>query len=111
LKIGIVSGAYEEDINLILKKAHLSKELFDITIGANTIKKAKPHPDVFKYALKKLNIKPDEALFVGDAVETDYKAAEKVGVKAVLIQRTETKTQNANFRTVNSLREIFNFID
>jgi putative hydrolase of the HAD superfamily len=110
LKIGIVSGAYEEDISLILERAHLQKELFDITVGANTIEKAKPHPDVFKYALKKLNIKPDEALFIGDAVETDYKGAEKVGIKAVLIQRTETKIQKANFRTINSLNEIFNFI-
>lgn len=111
LKIGIVSGAYEEDINHILEKAHLQNELFDITIGANTIKKAKPHPDVFKYALRKLNIKPDETLFIGDAVEADYKGAENVGIKAILIQRTETKTQKANFRTINSLKEIFNFID
>jgi putative hydrolase of the HAD superfamily len=110
LKTGIVSGAYEEDINLILEKAHLQNELFDIKIGANTIKKSKPHPDVFEYALSKLNTKPSEALFIGDAVETDYKGAEKVGIKAILIQRKKEQTQ-ANLRMIKSLEEIFNFID
>jgi putative hydrolase of the HAD superfamily len=110
LKTGIISDAYEEDINLILEKAHLKNELFDIKIGANTIKKIKPHPDVFKYALSKLYTKPNEALFIGDAVETDYKGAEKVGIKAILIQRKKEQTQ-ANLRTIRSLEEIFNFID
>jgi HAD superfamily hydrolase (TIGR01662 family) len=112
LKIGIISGAYEEDINIILEKVHLQKHLFDVIIGANTIKKAKPHPDVFKYALKKLNVKPDETLFIGDAIDADYEGAEKVGIKAILIQRNETKTlKTGNLRAITSLKEIFDFID
>jgi hypothetical protein len=40
------------------------------------------------------------------------KAAEKVGVKAILIQRTKPNARKTgNLRTVNSLEEIFNFID
>jgi len=112
LKIGIISGAYEEDINIILEKVHLQKNLFDVIIGANTIKKAKPHPDVFKYALKKLNVKPDETMFIGDAIDADYEGAEKVGIKAILIQRTETETfKTGNLRAITSLKEIFDFID
>lgn len=92
LKIGIISGAYEEDITIILEKANLHKDFFDIIIGANTIKKTKPHPDVFKYALNKLNVKPYEVWFIGDAVDADYEGAEKVGIKAILIQRAENKS-------------------
>lgn len=112
LKIGIISGAYEEDIYIILDKVHLPKDFFDIIVGANTIKKAKPHPDVFRYALKKLNVKPEEALFIGDVVDADYEGAEKIDMKAILIQRTEAQTpRTTNLRTISSLKEIFNFID
>jgi len=111
LKIGLVSGGYEEDVYAILETITLPKELFDVIIGANTIKKVKPHPDVFRYALKKLKVKPDETLFIGDAIDDDYKGAEKVGIKAILIQRTENHTnKTSRLRTITSLEEIFKYI-
>lgn len=112
LKVGLISGAYEEDVYIILEKVTLRKELFDVIIGADTIKKAKPHPDVFRYALRKLKVKPDETLFIGDAVEADYKEAEEVGIKAILIRRTENNTnETSGLRTVTNLKEIFKYID
>jgi HAD superfamily hydrolase (TIGR01662 family) len=111
LKIGLVSGGYEEDVHAILETITLRKELFDVIIGANTIKKVKPHPDVFKYALRKLKVKPDETLFIGDAIDDDYKGAEKVGIKAILIQRTEKYTnKTSRLRTITSLKEIFKYM-
>jgi len=38
LKIGLISTAYEEEINLILEKACLEKTIFDIIVGVDTIK-------------------------------------------------------------------------
>jgi putative hydrolase of the HAD superfamily len=108
LKTGLISTAYEEDIDAISRKAGLEIDLFDVVIGANTIKQEKPHPDVFRHALKKLNVKPEEALFIGDNIDADYKGAEKVGIRALLIQRTETKTPR--LRTITSLKEIFKHI-
>jgi 2-haloalkanoic acid dehalogenase type II len=109
LKTGLISTAYEEDINAISKKAGLKTNLFDIVIGANTIKEEKPHPDVFKYALKKLNVKPEETLFIGDNIDADYNGAENVGINALLIQRTEAKT--SGLRTITSLDDTFKYID
>jgi len=112
LKVGIVSDAYEEDVYAILEKVALQKELFDAIVGANTIKKTKPHPDVFRYALEKLKVKPDETLFIGDEVEADYKGAEEVGIKAILIRRTESNAHEASgLRTITNLEEIFKYID
>lgn len=112
LKIGLISTAYEEDIYAIFGKANLQKKLFDVIIGANTIKKEKPHPDVFRYALMKLNVKPEETLFIGDSIDADYKGAEKVGIHAALIQRTENKTNETyGLRTITNLKEIFKYID
>ncbi|MDH5375036.1 MAG: HAD family hydrolase [Candidatus Bathyarchaeota archaeon] len=105
LKIGLISNAYEEEIHLALEKVDLEKTTFDITVGVDTTKKVKPNPDVFKYALKKLDVKAEEAIFVGDNVEVDYKGAENAGLHALLVDRTE-KQKQSDLRTIKNLKEI-----
>jgi len=107
LKLGIITGGYEEDVEKILPKAMLEK-FFDVYVGVNTIGKRKPHPSAFKCALKQLGIKPKEAIFVGDQLEADYMGAQKVGIKALLIQREGMPI--AGVTTIASLREIFDFL-
>ncbi len=86
LKLGLVTGGFEEDIEMILPQTGLDK-LFDVKVGVNTTGKRKPHPKAFKYALKQLGVKPHEAVFVGDNFEADYLGAQKVGMMPVLIKR------------------------
>ncbi len=112
LKTGLISTAYEEDIDAICRTAGLDKNFFDIIVGVNTIKKEKPHPEVFKYALEKLGANPKEALFVGDHIEADYKGSQKVGMRPLLIQRTENATnRNPDLLVIRHLDEIFQYID
>lgn len=108
LKLGLISNGYEEEINLILENADLEKTTFDIIVGVDTIKKVKPNPDIFKYAVNKLNVKPEEAMFVGDNVDADYKGAENAGIHALLIDRTEKK--QSDLRTIKNLKEILSQI-
>ena len=105
LKIGLISIAYEEEIHSTLEKADLDKTTFDIIVGVDTAKKIKPNPDVFKYALKKLDVKAEEAIFVGNNVEVDYKGAENAGLHALLVDRTE-KQKQSDLRTIKNLKEI-----
>lgn len=112
LALGLVSNAYEEEINLTLRKANLEKEIFDIIVGVDTIKKAKPHPDVFQYALRKLKVRPAETLFTGDNIEVDYEGAEKVGIKAILVKRKESDIKKTSgLRTIANLKEIFRYVE
>jgi putative hydrolase of the HAD superfamily len=111
LKLGLISTAYEKDITAILERANLEKGFFDIIIGANTIKREKPHPDVFRYALRKLKVKPEETLFVGDHIDNDYKGARAVGIYALLIQRESRSLDNiTDFKRISSLEEIYKFM-
>jgi putative hydrolase of the HAD superfamily len=111
LKLGLISTAYEEEINIILRKANLEKEIFDIIVGVDTIKKAKPHPDVFQHALRKLKVRSEETLFIGDKLDADYKGAEKVGIRAILIKRAETNAKKTQgLRTITNLEEIFRYL-
>jgi HAD superfamily hydrolase (TIGR01549 family) len=104
LKVGLVSNGYEEEIDLILEKVNLEKATFDVTVGVDKIRKAKPNPDIFKYAISKLDVGPEEAIFVGDNEEADYKGAENAGVHALLIDRTGK--QQSDLKTIKNLKEI-----
>jgi len=107
LKIGLVTRGYELDIEQILPRAGL-EEFFDVCVGSDTTGKKKPKPEAFKHALKQLDVKPQEAIFVGDNPELDYFGAQKVGMKAVLIQR-EGKPA-IGVKAIASLKEIFDFL-
>ncbi|MDH5483003.1 MAG: HAD family hydrolase [Candidatus Bathyarchaeota archaeon] len=104
LKVGLISNGYEEEIILVLKKANLERTTFDIIVGVDTIKKVKPNPDIFRYAISKLDVKPEETIFVGDNSEVDYKGAENSGIHALLIDRTEK--QQSDLRTIKNLKEL-----
>ena len=112
IKVGLISNAYEEDIDAILDKAGLEKKLFDIIVGVNTIKKEKPHPDVFHHALRRLNVEPGETLFVGDHVDNDYRGARAVGIHALLIEREDrSTTDSSDLERIRSLEDVFKFIE
>jgi len=119
LKLGIITGGFEEDIEAIMPKTELD-DLFDVKVGVNTTGKRKPHPEAFKYALKQLGIRPSEAIFVGDNYEADYEGAEKVGMMPVLIRRKGPPLQKlftdvclelpSGIRSVQRLDEILNVL-
>ncbi len=104
LALGLISNGYKEEINLVLEEANLEKRTFDIIVGVDTVQNMKPHPDVFKYAIKELDVKPEEAIFVGDDVEADYKGAKNAGLHALLLDRTGKK--QSDLRTIKNLKEI-----
>ena len=116
LKLGIITGGFEEDIEMITPRMGLD-ELFDVKVGVNTTGKRKPDPKAFKYALKQLKVKPSEAIFVGDNLKADYEGAEKVGMIPVLIKRRSSPTQrlftevcselSSETRTIEAFDEIF----
>jgi len=108
LKLGVVTGGYELDMEQILPRAGLEK-FFDVCVGADTIGKRKPSPEAFKQALKRLDVKPEEAIFVGDMLEQDYLGAQKVGMKAFLIQREGKPV--VGVKAITSLREIFDLLE
>ncbi len=118
LKLGIITGGYIEDIEQILPKVGL-ETFFDVFVGVDTTGKRKPHPTAFKYALHQLEIKPKEAIFVGDNYETDYLGAKKVGMIPVLIKREDSNLVSRfwsdspppDARTIRRLDEIFDILE
>lgn len=118
-KLGIVTGGFEEDIEMIVPRTGLDS-YFDVKVGVNTTGKRKPHPAAFRYALKQLSVEPSEAIFVGDNFENDYMGAQNVGIIPVLVKRNiqsnlrwytaECLKLTSDIRSIESLDEIFDVI-
>ncbi|HEX2916301.1 MAG TPA: HAD-IA family hydrolase [Chloroflexia bacterium] len=49
----------------------------------------KPNPKIFEYALQTLEIRPDEALHVGDSLSADVGGATELGINALWLVRPE----------------------
>jgi putative hydrolase of the HAD superfamily len=91
-----------------LKSKYSLNKYFDLILASYQTKILKPDLRIFKFALKKLDIKKQEAIMVGDNMKDDVISAQKFGISAILIDR---KNKYPNFkRRITSLNEIFNFL-
>ena len=72
LKLGLVSGAFRKEIELVLQRAKLA-EHFKIIVAGDDITTSKPEPDGYLLAVKRLNkaypelnLQPQECLAIED---------------------------------------------
>jgi putative hydrolase of the HAD superfamily len=89
LKLGLVSNGFEQDLDHVLGELGL-KKWFDTIVCIDSCNCAKPDKQIFLYALDKLEMKPIDALFVGDSVVQDYEGAMNVGIRPYIIDREGT---------------------
>lgn len=93
-KLGIVSNlSIPECAWQLLEKFDL-KKYFDAIILSGDINKRKPSPEIFEKALRALNVKASETIFVGDTLSMDIKGAKNVGISAILIERKTSLTDS-----------------
>jgi len=107
IRIGLVSNGFKKDLNRVLSELGLEK-WFDIIVCIDSCNCAKPDKEIFLYTLRRLGIKPDETVFVGDSVMQDYEGALGVGIKPYLIDRNGKFSSNYNKLT--RLTEILELI-
>ena len=49
---------------------------------------AKPHPEIFRTALRTLGVTAESTVLVGDNLEDDVLASKSIGIRAVLLDRS-----------------------
>jgi HAD superfamily hydrolase (TIGR01549 family) len=81
-RIALASSAKEDELRAYKKIAHI-EDLIEEETSADDADKSKPHPDIFEAALERLgDIKPDEAIVVGDT-PYDAEAAGKLNLRTI----------------------------
>lgn len=69
------------------------RDSFEELISGDFVDKSKPEPDIFLYALDKLNVKNDEAIVIEDS-ENGVTAANRAGIKVIGYKGDETSNQD-----------------
>lgn len=107
LKTGLISN-FDSRLETILKGLDLFKH-FNCLSYSGKVGFSKPDLRIFQFALKELNILPEEAIYVGDSLNIDYYPACDMNIRALLIDR-DKKALIKDIKTISSLSEIFDFI-
>lgn len=82
IKLGIVSGARPEVMELLGKEGLLDR--FDIVVLGGDVVRGKPDPEGIHKALDHLTVPPEMALYVGDT-PVDIQASRAAGIRAVSV--------------------------
>jgi putative hydrolase of the HAD superfamily len=85
--LGVVSNSTSEaSVRRILDRVGIL-DYFSGVVSSGTEGVEKPDPEIFRRAVKRMNVRPDEAMFVGNLAQTDAKAAEAAGLHGVWLNR------------------------
>ncbi len=83
--LAVVSN-WDSTLGRLLDVHGLSGSFSAVLISA-VEKSAKPHAEIFRRACRRLGLRADEALHVGDSLEEDYEGARSAGLSALLLDR------------------------
>jgi phosphoglycolate phosphatase-like HAD superfamily hydrolase len=81
LQIAVASSAKKDELEKYLEIAHITG-LVDVSVSAEDAAQSKPAPDIFKVALRKLNIAGPDACAIGDT-PYDAEAACKASIPTI----------------------------
>jgi putative hydrolase of the HAD superfamily len=83
LMLGLVSNT-GRDLDAFV--AHHGLDV-DAVVSSGVHGKTKPHPTIFRAALERLGVEPEDAVMIGDSVEDDVEGAQAAGIHALLLDR------------------------
>jgi len=104
-KLGLVSSAPKENIDLVLNKLNLSG-IFDCIVSGQEVSESKPSPQIYLLAAKKLEVTPNDCVVIEDS-PLGVKAAKTAGMRCLAITNTHTRQKLAEAdRAADSLENV-----
>ena len=109
---GLVQGVVSDwgtDLVPLLHAHEVTRHL-DFVVASAAVGTAKPHPDIFRFALARADLQPAEVVYVGDSYVSDVLGARAVGIAPVLLDR-EGKAPAVDCPVVSSLLEVLDLVE
>lgn len=104
VSLGMITNGYGQfQMNNV--KALGIEQYFDVILVSEWEGIKKPDPEIFQRALEKINVSPEQSIFVGDHPENDVKASQNIGMKGIWKKDLQWKDVKADF-IVNNLEEL-----
>jgi len=85
-KIAILSDQWPVSRESVMPRQYINK--FDVVISSDEVGIRKPNPEIYQITLKRLKVKPSEALFIDNQI-WNIKPAEKLGIYSILYQNNK----------------------
>ncbi|MFC7444404.1 HAD family hydrolase [Mesoflavibacter profundi] len=105
IPIGIISNFNSSLEDVLKDKIDVS---FSNIFVSEKIGYSKPDIRLYKLALDKLNILPEDVLYIGDSFKLDYQPASQLGIKTLIIDRDNFYPNHSNI--ISSLEQIKSYI-
>ena len=108
LKMGIISN-WDTPLHAMVEELGLAP-YFDVVVASHDqrVRSAKPDAAIFEYALNAVGVSPEEAVHVGDSFEADIIGAHATGIRAILLDRDGTQTEQwgETIQTLHALPDL-----
>jgi putative hydrolase of the HAD superfamily len=106
--LGLISNA-PPDTARVVDVLGLRRYLGSVVISGD-VGYSKPHPEIFRIALREAGVNPVDAIHVGDFYEADIIGARNAGIKGLLIDR-EGSPSALDCPRMKSLGEVYRYIE
>jgi putative hydrolase of the HAD superfamily len=84
-RLAVVSNTHDRDlVPDQLERLGIASYL-DVVVLSVEVGVRKPHPDIYRTALRSLAARPEDAVFVGDTVDADHAGPVRAGMRAILV--------------------------
>ena len=114
LRIGLISNSHR---CLASFQSHFDLQgLISATVSSSEHGFMKPHPSIFSAALQLVDVRPGDAVMVGDSLKHDVEGAMRAGMSGVLLHRGhgdhpgEADLAARGVRVIRSLEELPNLV-
>lgn len=110
-RIGVISNSrlYDEVMINCFKKAGLAKYIERFTFSYY-LKICKPKRKLFEIALDRMRINPEEAIMVGDNLQSDIEPAQKLGLTGIWFNKNLT-SNDTDIKPDNEISKLKELID
>jgi HAD superfamily hydrolase (TIGR01662 family) len=103
-KLALISNTDCFSINEIIDKYDLRK-FFDVIVLSYEAGMLKSDKKMFALAMKKMKVKKDEVIMIGDSIDSDIKGAENAGIKAILLDRRGKREYTNKIATLDEVKD------
>ncbi len=104
IKIGLISNT-TPTITRVMEKFDLNK-YFDATMFSYDEGLLKTDPEMFKKLLKKLKVKTEEVIMIGDSLPTDIIGSRNAGIRSILLDRMNKRDFTPKIVNLRELKEL-----
>lgn len=103
--LGIITNGDSVQQRYKLEKLGVT-QFFKVVLAAGDIGIAKPHASIFIKACDLAGKEPRECCYVGDNLETDVLACEKIGMRGIWLNRKHETNPDYSGATIHNLYEV-----